>query len=139
MGMAMADGLTEAQHRLVNAVLDMVEGDPGWRHMFIHAEFIGSGPMLRSLVESFVVRQPPDPGGRAPAPVDEPVLAAIEALHAAYDAAGQGFTALDLTVDAPDGRYRFEFGQEPSLRLAGEADPGAIKRLDARYVALARR
>ncbi len=130
--------LADAQNKLVNAVLDVVEDEPDWRRAFLHAEFAGSGDMLRSIVESFIVRNPPDPRQRDPLMLAASALDAIEELHAAYTAAGQGFARLDLTIEAPDGRYRFEFGNDPSLRLAGEADPAAAAYLDKRYAELSR-
>lgn len=135
----MSPSLTQLQADVVNAFLDEFEEDADWVTGFVHAEFSLSGGTPQSLVEAFLIRSAPDPKCPDFVPIGWPTIKALEALHVGYRAAGQPFERLDLQIAAPDGRYRFEFSQQPSLRLAGEPDPAAESDLAERYAALLRK
>lgn len=122
--------LAERQSVVVNAILDWAERGVAWRAFFLHAEFGDDGP---SWIKAFLVLSPPDPDKPHSVPTDAAICTALLELHAAYREAGQGFTQLDLTVFPPDGRYRFELGYVPSLRLSGARDPDSSAHLDRRY------
>jgi rubrerythrin len=122
--------LAERQSVVVNSILDWAERGVAWRAFFLHAEFGDDGA---SLIEAFLVLSPPDPDKPHSVPTDAAICTALVGLHAAYREAGQGFTQLDLTVVPPDGRYRFELGYVPSLRLSGARDPDASAHLGRRY------
>jgi hypothetical protein len=130
--------LAQLQADVVNAFLDEFEVDEGWTRAFIHAEFelIEDTPL--SLAEAFLVRTDPDPERPDYISLGYQVLSTLEALHAGYRQAGQGFAQLDLLIASPDGRYRFEFSTQPSRRLAGERDPDADTYLTERYCELLR-
>jgi hypothetical protein len=121
---------------VINAFLDSAEDDGVWRHAFIHAEFGLDEMAGRALFEAFLVRSPADPEKPDYHLLAADVEMALMALHGAYCRAGQPFARLDLTIAAPDGRYRFEFGQQPSDRLAGRRDADADAYLLRRYAAL---
>lgn len=128
----------QLQNDLVNVFLDDVERVHDWRKGFLHAEFKDAGQQVESLTEAFVVPAEPTPQPPPLILVSSAVMTALEALYFGYRDAGQGFMQLDLTVTAPDGRYRFQFSSEPSLRLGGERDPAAATRLTDRYADLLR-
>jgi hypothetical protein len=130
--------LGELQNALVNALLDDVEVADDWRKAFLHAEFKDVAEQVEILAEAFVVPAEPTPQRPPLLFLSSPVLRALEALYFGYRDMGQKFAQLDVTVAAPDGRYRFEFSDEPSLRLAGDSDPAASTRLADRYADLLR-
>lgn len=123
---------------LVNALLDEVELVQDWRKAFLHAEFRDAGDQVESLAEAFVVRAGSSPQRPPLILLSSPVMTALDSLYFGYRDAGQGFTQLDLTVTAPDGRYRLQPSSQPSLRLAGARDPVADTRLTDRYNELLR-
>ncbi len=125
--------LAERQSAVVEAALRDIEPGLSWRGFFVHAEFAHEDAPVQSLTEAFFVLTHPDPAKPRWVPLGESVTRALEALYFAYRDAGQGFAQVDLTVIAPDGRYRFELGLGPSLRLGGQRDPDAKPRLDRRY------
>jgi len=123
---------------LVNALLDDVELVPDWRKAFLHAELRDAGDQVESLAEAFVMGAEPTLQRPPLILLTSPVMTALEALYFAHRNGGTGFAQLELTVTAPDGRYRVQFSNEPSLRLAGERDPEAASRLTDRYAELLR-
>ena len=128
--------LAQLTEDLVNAFLDDIELVHDWRKAFLHAEFRNASDQVESLAEAFVVAAQPTPQRPPLMLVSSPVMTALEALYLGYRDASQGFTQLDLTVTAPDGRYHLDVSREPSLRLAGERDPAAASRLTDRYAEL---
>lgn len=128
--------MAEAQADVVNALLDGVDRDD-WARAFAHAEFGGQDSPLPQLRRGFLIVPSGAGWGRAPLLLDTPVGEALDALRLLYSEAGQGFWRLDLTVE-PDGRYRFEFDDAPSLLCAGQPDPEARERIEARFRDLAR-
>lgn len=134
----MFSNLAQLTEDLVNVFLDDVELVRDWRKAFLHAEFKNAGDQVETLVEAFVVGGQPTAQRPPLMVVSSPVMTALEALYLGYRHADQGFTQLDLTVTAPDGRYRLDVSREPSLRLAGERDPAAATRLSSRYTELLR-
>lgn len=130
--------LSQLTDDLVNAFLDDVERVADWRQGFLHAEFRAEGDQVESLAEAFVVQAEPTPQLPPLIYLATPVMDALEALYIGYRDAGSGFSQLDLTVGAPDGRYRLQLAHEPSARLAGERDPHASARLAERYAELVR-
>ncbi|PCC74086.1 hypothetical protein SAMN02745121_07515 [Nannocystis exedens] len=132
----MSPKLVECQGQVVNAFMDSLAPGLSWRKAFIHAEFGAEDALAQSLTEAFLVLARPDPARPHSLPLESAVMQALEHLHRDYRAAGHGFHQLDLILDAPDGRYRFEFSHTPSLRLSGQRDPDARPRLARRYAAL---
>ncbi|WAS89743.1 hypothetical protein [Nannocystis punicea] len=128
--------LAARQSEVVTAFMDSLEPELSWRRAFIHAEFPADDPDAMSLTEAFLVLARPDPARPHWLPLEFPVIAALERLYRDYLAAGQGFTQLDLSIAAPDGKYRFEFSRDPSPRLNGQRDPDAEPRLLRRYADL---
>ncbi len=134
----MEASLAQLQADVVNAFLDEFEERSGWSKGFVHAEFALVEDVPQLLAEAFLVPDQPDPVRPDYVPLGWPVLRALEALCVGYAREGQAFAQLDLLVAAPDGRYRFTFSREPSLRLAGKPDAAAESYLADRYAELLR-
>jgi len=126
--------MAERQADVVNALLDTIERDD-WSHAFVHCEFHDEGDFPGDLEEGFLVVSEGGEPKRAGLLVETEVGQALRAMRETYIKAGHGFSRADLVVDA-GGAYRFELGNEPSLRLSGQPDPGARERLQRRFQAL---
>jgi hypothetical protein len=128
--------MAERQADVVNALLDTIKRDD-WSQAFVHSEFHDEGGLPTHLEEGFLVVREEGAPKRAGLLVESDVGQKLRAMRDSYVEAGHGFSRLDLVVQA-GGSYRFELGNEPSLRLAGQPDPGARERLQQRFEALAR-
>jgi hypothetical protein len=128
--------MAERQADVVNALLDTLERDD-WSHAFVHCEFHDEGALPTQLEEGFLVIREAGGPKRADLLVESEVGQALRAMRESYTKAGHGFSRADLIVNV-NGAYRFELGNEPSLRLAGQPDPGARERLERRFEALVR-
>lgn len=124
---------SQLQSDLVNAFLDQFEHDEGWSVGFIHAEFPDPESGIGPFCQAFLVRRPADPDKPDYVALDWPIVSALIALQAGYAEIGQAPQQIDIEIEAGDGRYRIEFSDEPSSRLAGQADPLAKDRLLRRY------
>jgi len=128
--------MAERQADVVNALLDTIERDD-WSHAFVHCEFGDEADLGALLKEGFLVVSEAGEPKRAGLLVETEVGQALRAMRQSYVKAGHGFSSADLVVNA-DGSYRFELGNEPSPRLAGEPDPDARERLRRRFETLVR-
>lgn len=124
------------QSDVANAVLDAVPVSLVWTVALVHAEFPEElrepvGPQ----VEAILVLANPDRSRPHPVTLGAEVVRALSGLHQAYRTAGEGFHRVDLTLQANDGSYHFEFDRRPSLVCAGKPDPEWKAKLHARYQA----
>jgi hypothetical protein len=128
--------MAERQADVVSALLDTI-GRDDWSQAFVHSEFHDEGDFPGDLQEGFLIVPEADEPTCASLLVETEVGQALRAMREAYVKAGHGFSRADLVVNA-GGAYRFELGDEPSLRLAGQPDPEARERLQRRFEALVR-
>lgn len=128
--------MAERQSDVVDALTDSIPRDD-WTHAYVHAEFRDESGFLATYDEGFLVVPIDGRPARAPLLVETEVGQAMEAMHAAYAAAGHAFARLDLVLPA-EGSWRFELDERPSLILAGLPDPEAKGRLDRRFEQLVR-
>lgn len=109
--------LPELQNEVALAWLDSPEARGRWLRLFVFALFTEDFSMNGALL----IGDPPGSNDPTSIPLPTSVGTALDQLRAGYAAAGQPIEHLFLTIDGPDGRYRFELGREKISFREGEA------------------
>jgi hypothetical protein len=109
--------LPDLQNDVALAWLDSPDARAPWKRLFVFSMFAEDFAMQTALLAT----DPPDPNEPTSIPLPTAVGNALDRLRAGYAAAAQPIHYLFLTIDSPDGRYRFEFGREAMRYRDGEA------------------